>query len=241
MAWRSSGHSNRELIENMRRNGLITNDEVANVLLQIDRANYAPRAPYNDSPQTLSHGATISAPHMHAIALLHLLPFATPTDTRPAPRVLDIGSGSGYLTHALALLAGRAGRVTGVEHLEVLRAIGESNMCKSAEGRDMVESGRVAFVYGDGRRGWREVDADGRQELWDAIHVGACAETLHAELIDQLRAPGRLFIPLSDGEGDGAQSVWTITKNADGSICKERLFGVRYVKLTDPATQTGQE
>ncbi|KAL1900782.1 hypothetical protein Cpir12675_000796 [Ceratocystis pirilliformis] len=243
MAWRSSGSSNKELVENMQRNELITDHRIANVLLQIDRAHYAPREPYSDSPQTLSHGATISAPHMHAMALMHLLPYASATDIRPAPRVLDIGSGSGYLTHALALLAGGKGRVVGVEHVEALRALGETNMCKSTEGQEMVDNGRVVFVKGDGRRGWKEEDSRdvgvGEENKWDAIHVGACAEKLHEELVEQLRAPGRLFIPIDDSDGSGSQSVWTITKNADGSIASKRLFGVRYVKLTDAKTQIG--
>jgi protein-L-isoaspartate(D-aspartate) O-methyltransferase len=107
---------------------------------------------------------------------------------------LDIGSGSGYLTHVLAELAGEEGRVVGVEHIRELRDLGEANMRKSEEGRGFLERGRVRFVVGDGRKGWvdPEVEAEGEEERgWDAIHVGAAAVKVHEELIAQLRRPGR--------------------------------------------------
>ncbi len=38
-------------------------------MLRVDRGNYCPDQPYNDSPQYLGFEQTISAPHMHAHAL----------------------------------------------------------------------------------------------------------------------------------------------------------------------------
>lgn len=126
---------------------------------------------------------------MHATAAGSLLAFASPSPARPAPRVLDVGSGSGYLTRVLAELAGPEGVVVGLEHIDALRALGEANVAKSDDGRALLDAGRVRFRVGDGRKGWREDGAG--DEGWDAIHVGAAAVTLHQELLDQLRAPGR--------------------------------------------------
>lgn len=132
--------------------------------------------------------------------------------------MLDVGSGSGYLTHVLAELvfpsskdvpssssqsetgAGtdggegrwgneKAGRVVGLEHISALRDMGEKNMSKSKEGRRLLKEGKVRFVKGDGRKGY--LDPDDVEKGWDAIHVGAAAVTLHEELIEQLRSPGR--------------------------------------------------
>lgn len=79
--------------------------------------------------------------------------------------------------------------------------------------------------------------ADGRLGLlddeggagWDAIHVGAAAKEAHEVLVEQLGAPGRLFIPV----GDDMQYIWVIDKKEDGSVVREKSFGVRYVPLTD--------
>ena len=99
--------------------------------------------------------------------------------------MLDVGSGSGYLTHVLANLAGPEGQVVGVDHIQGLVDLANANIKKSPEGRQMVEKGQVRFIKADGRKGWPE-DAP-----YDAIHVGAAALEAHSDLIDQLKAPGR--------------------------------------------------
>ncbi|KAL2023276.1 hypothetical protein VTK56DRAFT_3014 [Thermocarpiscus australiensis] len=232
MAWRSSGGSNRDLVENLWRHQLITHPEVKEAFLKVDRAHYAPSFPYEDSPQPIGHQATISAPHMHATAVEHLLPYIRPSESNPAPRVLDIGSGSGYLTHVMAELVGpHGGTVVGVEHIEPLRALGEANMAKSAEGREFLATGRARFRVGDGRKGWVEPGEEDRK--WDAIHVGASAAEVHQELLDQLKAPGRMFIPVDDDSGGWSQHVWCVDKDEKGEVTRRKLFGVRYVPLTD--------
>lgn len=170
---------------------------------------------------------------MHAAAVEKLLPYITPSVANPAPRVLDIGSGSGYLTHVMAELVGDGGGVVvGVEHIAPLKELGERNMAKSAEGRDFLARGRVRFRVGDGRKGWVEPGEEGRK--WDAIHVGASAAELHAELLEQLKAPGRMFIPVDDDGAGWSQHIWCVDKDQDGKVEKKKMFGVRYVPLTDP-------
>ncbi|KAF2849257.1 protein-L-isoaspartate O-methyltransferas-like protein [Plenodomus tracheiphilus IPT5] len=219
MAWRSSGSSNETLITNLRRNGLIESDRVEQAMLKVDRAHYAPSRPYEDSPQTLGHRATISAPHMHASACENLL-----DHLQPGSHVLDIGSGSGYLTAVLANLVGPRGVVTGIDHIQPLVDLANTNMAKSDQGRQMLGSGQVKFVLGDGRKGW----AQGAP--YDAIHVGAAAAEHHKELTEQLKAPGRLFVPVAEGE---RQYIFVVDKKVDGTVERTKLFGVQYVPLTD--------
>jgi protein-L-isoaspartate(D-aspartate) O-methyltransferase len=161
---------------------------------QVDRAHYcpSPSRAYEDSPQSIGHAATISAPHMHASAAESLLPFLHSNS-----RVLDIGSGSGYLTAVLAEVINAnggngvvgGGKVIGLEHIPALRDLGEGNMGRSERGREMLGTGKVKFVVGDGRKGW--LGDGGESEGWDAIHVGAAAVEMHGELVEQLRSPGR--------------------------------------------------
>lgn len=162
----------------------------------------------------------------------------------PGSRVLDIGSGSGYLTHVLAnLITDQAspttesdGHVVGIDHIQELVDMAHTNMSKSEDGRNLLKSKKVEFVAGDGRLGWKE------RGPYNAIHVGAAAATLHPVLIEQLNAPGRLFIPVESepserimdqlGMGSG-QFIWVVDKKADGSVHKEKVFAVNYVPLTD--------
>lgn len=188
---------------------------------QVDRAHYARLSPYADSPQPIGYSATISAPHMHASAAESLLPYL-----HSKARVLDIGSGSGYLTHVLAnLLDSDEGKVIGIDHIDNLTELARSNMAKSEEGRKMLENKKVEFMTGDGRKGYAE------EAPYDAIHVGAAAKEMHGELVEQLRAPGRMFIPIG-GDGE-AQWIWVVDKDEKGEVKRKKDMGVRYVPLTD--------
>lgn len=219
MAWRSSGATNDALISNLRSNGLIDSDRVAEAMKKVDRVHYAPSMPYEDSPQPIGHRATISAPHMHASACQSLLPYLT-----PGAKVLDIGSGSGYLTAVLAELIAPNGTVIGVDHIQPLVDLSIGNMRKSEHGKALLDSGSVRFIKADGRKGWQE------GAPYDAIHVGAAAAEHHKELTDQLKAPGRLFVPVEESH---MQHIYVIDKKEDGSVEKKKLYGVKYVPLTD--------
>ncbi|KAF7845654.1 hypothetical protein BT93_L1415 [Corymbia citriodora subsp. variegata] len=229
MAWRCSGCSNAELISNLYRAQLITASRVRDAMLGVDRAHYCPEnrrdEAYTDSPVPIGYSATISAPHMHASACESLLPVLG-QDNGEERRILDIGSGSGYLTHVLANLNSK-GKVVGVDHIQPLVDLAIHNMQKSASGRTLLDSDQVEIVRADGRKGYA---AGGP---YDAIHVGAAAVELHQDLIDQLKAPGRLFIPVEDKGGWGEQYIWVVDKGADGKVVKKKTMGVRYVPLCD--------
>lgn len=156
---------------------------------------------------------------MHANACESLL-----TYLQPGSRVLDIGSGSGYLTAVLANLVGPSGSVIGIDHIQPLVDMGRTNMAKSEEGRKMLDGGQVKFVTGDGRKGWEDAAP------YDAIHVGAAAAEHHKVLVDQLNAPGRLFVPVEEGF---QQHIYVIEKDKDGKVDRKKLYGVQYVPLTD--------
>lgn len=232
MAWRCSGRTNTELIANLFNAGLITSPRVRDAMMSVDRAHYCPSSPlaaYEDSPQPIGFSATISAPHMHASACESLLNFMP---ENKGARVLDIGSGSGYLTHVLANLVCGAdgkgeGKVVGIDHIQGLVDMSRENMRRSEEGRRLLDTGKVELVTGDGRKGYPQ------EGPYDAIHVGAAAAELHQSLIDQLKSPGRLFIPVEDNDGWGSQWIWVVDKDKDGKVTRKRDMGVRYVPLTD--------
>ena len=123
--------------------------------------------------------------------------------------------------------------MVGIEHIPELRDLGKSNMARSGEGRQLLESAKVEFVVGDGRLGWKEGEESGAAKPWDAIHVGASAASIHPELVEQLGKPGRMFIPVDDDDGDG-QHIWVVDKDGEGNVKKKKLYAVGYVPLVDP-------
>ena len=107
---------------------MIQSEKVAKVMLDADRNNYAPRNQYANRPQYIGYNVTISAPHMHAFALEHLSNFST-----KGAHILDVGSGSGFLTVVSSKTTNDAGIVVGIEHIPQLYDFGISNVKKIME------------------------------------------------------------------------------------------------------------
>ncbi|KDQ58405.1 hypothetical protein JAAARDRAFT_176327 [Jaapia argillacea MUCL 33604] len=231
MAWRSSGLTNAELVANLARNGVYNSERVKAAMLKVDRANYVRNREdaYDDCPQLIGHGQTISAPHMHAHAAQHLL-----TYLQPGCKVLDVGSGSGYLASVFHHLVsdeegGLRGKVVGIEHIPQLVQWSRDNVRRDGLGKAL-DNGEIELIEGDGRLGYPEGGP------YDAIHVGAAAPKLPKALVDQLASPGRMFIPI----GKYSQVVTLVDKDVEGRVTVEDLFGVMYVPLTDRPTGHGK-
>jgi protein-L-isoaspartate(D-aspartate) O-methyltransferase len=174
MAWRCSGISNKALIENLQSSGIIKNKFVANALNSIDRSDFSPIDPYQDSPQSIGFGATISAPHMHAYALEYLKAQAL----EPNSKVLDIGCGSGYLATAFAHLNPQS-KVIGIDYINELVDLSRDNIMKN--NKELITSGRIKLLVGNGWEGYPE------EGPYNVIHVGAAASKMPQDLLNQLK------------------------------------------------------
>ncbi|PWN98815.1 protein-L-isoaspartate O-methyltransferase [Tilletiopsis washingtonensis] len=225
MAWRCGSRSNAGLVANLVRAELLTVPSVISAFEATDRAHYLrpPHDSYADAPAPIGHNATISAPHMHALLACALAPYVSLQDAR----VLDVGSGSGYLCAVLR----RAGakQVVGVEHIAELVQRAEASLRDDGLGADLDE-GNVQLHVGDGRQGYPSLAP------YAAIHVGAAAPSdVPPALLQQLASPGRLVCPVQGA--DGQQEIIQIDKDEHGKVTRSSLMGVRYVPLCDMEEQ----
>jgi protein-L-isoaspartate(D-aspartate) O-methyltransferase len=226
------------LVEKLRREGVVQQKQVIEVMNRVDRSNYIDFDPYWDSPQGIECGQTISAPHMHGFALEEMLP-ALLNSPRESLKMLDVGCGSGYLTAAMArwvqphknepTILGKPGKVYGMDIYKRLVDLTRANIMK--QDADLIESGTVELKHGNGWEGWPEAGP------YDAIHVGAAADGFPTTLANQLAVGGVMVIPI--GPNGGVQYFYRVervaeTGNADKDFKSTRLMGVRYVPLINP-------
>ncbi|XP_054257611.1 protein-L-isoaspartate(D-aspartate) O-methyltransferase-like isoform X2 [Macrosteles quadrilineatus] len=221
--WRilHSSSNQDELVKVLKDTGSLKDRRVADVMRQVDRGKYCKESPYVDGPMSIGYGATISAPHMHAYALEKLKDHLV-----EGARALDVGAGSGYLTVCMALMVGASGRVVGVEHMPELLNKSITNVMHD---KPHLLRDSIIKLVGDGRAGYS------KEAPYNAIHVGAAAEVIPQQLIDQLAEGGRMVIPV--GPEDVAQVMVIVDKKEDGEVVRTTDTSVRFVPLTDREKQ----
>ena len=162
---------------------------------------------YNDNPLPIGERQTISQPYIVALMTEALA-------LQEMDKVLEIGTGSGYQTAVLAQLADR---VCSIERIASLAGAARRML-------DYLNAYNVAIRVGDGTFGWKE------ESPFDAILVTAGAPKIPSLLIEQLKAGGRLVIPVGDRY---AQTLIRATRLSEKTldIKKEDLGGCRFVDL----------
>jgi protein-L-isoaspartate(D-aspartate) O-methyltransferase len=120
-------------------------------------------------------------------------------------RVLEVGTGSGYLA---ALLAARTHHVHSVEINARLKAFGESNLARVG-----VEN--VTVELGDGAQGWQ------KHAPYDVIVLTGSTPVLPQSCLSHLKVGGRLFAVVGDTPVMEARLVTCV---AGGSYRTADLF-----------------
>lgn len=195
------------LIEQLRARG-IEDLAVLRAFGETPRHLFVPdalrRQAYEDTSLPIGFGQTISQPSTQARYLQAL-------GLRGTEKVLEVGTGSGYQTALLAMIAAQ---VVSVERLPELAAQARAAL-------DAAGYGGVAVVAGDGTLGWRPLAP------YDAILVTAAGPRVPEPLIEQLAEGGRLLIPL---ERAGGQVLVRLTRTGD-AVAEEVLAEAQFVPL----------
>jgi protein-L-isoaspartate(D-aspartate) O-methyltransferase len=182
--------------------------DLRRAMLDVPRHLFVPQAlaamAYQDTPLPIGFDKTLSQPFIGAL-MLDLLRI------EPGMHVLEIGTGLGYQA---AVMAEMGVQVFSVEVVEEFAEAAQSLF--AALGYD------IQVRVGDGMRGWAE------HAPFDAILITAAAAEPPAELLNQLEAPGRMVIPLGDGE---VQQLSVVEKRTDGSVEIEPVMLVRFTRL----------
>jgi protein-L-isoaspartate(D-aspartate) O-methyltransferase len=167
---------------------------------------------YEDHPLPIGEGQTISQPYIVAAMLQHLALQST-------DRVLEIGTGSGYVTALLSLLSAE---VYSVERHAQLAAAAEKTLHR-------LEYRNVKIRVGDGREGWAEYAP------FDAILVSAATAEVPPVLFDQLREGGCIMAPIGPSSSQELQLIYKV----GGQPAAKVLEGCRFVPLVEGPVENG--
>ena len=190
----------------------ITNARVLAAMGKVPRHRFVPEElrhrAYDDGPLPIGHGQTISQPFIVAFMTEQL-------DPKPADRVLEIGTGSGYQA---AVLAELAGEVYTIEIIEALAQRAEADLKRPG-------CTNIHVRAGDGCQGWPEAAP------FDAIIVTCAPEKVPPPLVEQLKDGGRMIIPVGPM---GDQELVLLRKQGE-QLKKHAVLPVRFVPMTGGA------
>lgn len=189
----------------------ITDEAVLAAMRTVPRHAFVPDdqrgGAYDDTPLPIGHGQTISQPYI--VALMSQL-----AEVEPGMTVLEVGTGSGYQAAVLAEMGAN------VHSVEIIAPLAE----RAGESLAAAGYAGVTTAERDGYYGWPE------RAPFDRIVATAAADHIPQPLVRQLKAGGRMVIPV--GPRWGMQELMLVEKDESGDTSTRSLVPVRFVPLT---------
>ncbi len=190
------------MVEQQIRTWSVLDDTVLELLYKVHREDFVP-AEYKsmafvDMEIPLGHGQLMHQPKMEARILQEV-------QVKKTDKILEVGTGSGYLT---ALLAAKGDHVYSVEIVPELKAMAEANL----KAHDI---SNVTLEEGDASHGWPG------HAPYDVIIITASTPILPEAFKQCLNPGGRLFAIVGNAP---IMSVVLITCEAPGVFSTKHLF-----------------
>ncbi|RJR28021.1 protein-L-isoaspartate O-methyltransferase [candidate division WWE3 bacterium] len=184
---------------------------VSEAMKRVDRKDFVGQvhepSAYVDAPLPIGYGQTISQPTTVGIMLTML-------ELAPGMKVLEVGSGSGWVVALISHIVGNSGEVIGVERIPKLVELGKKNIEKYCRDKN------VAIYNTEKEIGYQP------RGPYDRIIVSASSTSLPTELVYQLKTEGIMIIPI-------LYSIWKVMKKSDDpeDIIKQEYPGFVFVPL----------
>jgi protein-L-isoaspartate(D-aspartate) O-methyltransferase len=199
----------KKLVDLLRTKG-ITDESVLRAINQVPRHFFLDTAfdeiAYEDRAFPIESGQTISHPYTVAYQTQLL-------DLKPYEKVLEIGTGSAYQACVLAEMQVQ------VFTIERQKKLFDSNKTQFPFLKSYTN---IKFFYGDGFEGLPTFAP------FDKVIITAAAPFIPPKLIGQLKAGGKMVIPVDEGE---LQRMKRLTKLDDGSFSEELFDQFSFVPM----------
>jgi protein-L-isoaspartate(D-aspartate) O-methyltransferase len=205
------------MVEQQIRTWEVLDQDVLDLLYVVPREEFVPQKhralAFSDLQLPLEEGTKAGSgermwePKLEARVLQEL-------DVNKADRVLEVGTGSGYLT---ALLAHRAAHVYSVEIKPALADLGRRNLERHG-------APNVTLELGDAARGWE------RHAPYHVIVLTGSTPVLPRAFLEQLEVGGRLFAIVGEPP---AMTARLVSCTAPGAFHSIELFETVVAPLTN--------
>ncbi len=187
------------MVEQQIRPWDVLDQKVLNLLFELRREEFVPAVyrslAFVDMEIPLGHGEVMLAPKMDARILQEL-------QIKKTDRILEVGSGSGYLT---ALLARQGKHVYSVEIVPELKAMAEKNL----QTHDITN---VTLEQGDAAGGWPD------HGPYDVIVLTGSTPVLPEAFQNSLKTGGRLFAVVGDAPVMEAVLVTCVAQDKEAGV-----------------------
>jgi protein-L-isoaspartate(D-aspartate) O-methyltransferase len=198
----------KQLVEGIRSKG-ISDEQVLKAILEIPRHFFIDSAfdkiAYEDRAFPIAEGQTISQPYTVAYQTQLL-------EVKNHEKVLEVGTGSAYQAIVLAMMGAQ------VYTIERQKQLYDHNK----QFTYLKNFPAVRYFYGDGYQGLPTYSP------FDKIIVTAAAPAVPEKLIEQLKAGGKMVIPVGEGR---VQQMLRIYKDASGGIHEEIFDNFSFVPM----------
>lgn len=205
------------MIEQQVRTWEVLDQNVLDIMAAVPRERYVPdryrSLAFADVRIPLAHHETMMTPNVEGRVLQAVA-------VREGESVLEVGTGSGYLT---ACLAQQAGEVVSVDiHSDFTRAATERLNDEGVQ-NVLLTTGNAAHDWGDER-------------LFDVVVLTGSLPALFDSWRHRIKVGGRLFAIIGDG---AAMEALLVTRREEGLWDEESLFETELARLRNaelPAT-----
>ncbi len=165
-----------KLIEYLKRKGF--SKDILDAFSKVKRENFVSKdledRAYEDRPLPIGHGATISQPYTIATMLSML-------GLEKGQRILELGSGCGYVLALMSEIVGEEGKVYGVEIEKELAEQSKENI---------KDYKNVEVYHGDGKKGLKQAAP------FDRILISAACEAIPRKVLYQLKDQAIIVAPI---------------------------------------------
>jgi len=204
----------QQLLDSLEKAGF--SKEIVTAFSKVPRQEFISREAremaYNDTALPIGHSQTISQPYTIA-TMLSLL------ELKKGQRVLEIGSGSGYVLALLSEMVGEKGQIFGLEVIEGLYEKSKENLIDE-------DYKNIEVFNKNGSNGFP------KKAPFDRILISAALRDIPETIMDQLNEKGGILVAPKGSRFE--QDIISIQRNSKTEFeIKKKIHGFLFVPFVD--------